>query len=97
MNVGPATSSAERVGEIRLPVAMPDAERCAECIERLRTAIGGVAGVHSVIVDPRTWTMAVTFDPGVLAAADVELAAREFGLEIGAAVAHASYRLTGLD
>ena len=86
MNVGPATSGSGSAGEIRLPVAMPDGLRCAECIERLRAAVGAVAGVHAVIVDPRTWTMAVTFDPSVLSAGDVESAAREFGLQIGAAV-----------
>lgn len=97
MNVGPATSSAGRAGEVRFPVSMPDGVRCAECIERLRAAVGAVDGVHTVIIDPRTWTIAVTFDPGTLTAEEVEAAAREHGLEIGAAVAHAAYRLTGLD
>jgi len=97
MSAGPGTGAGERVEEIRLPVSMADGVRCAECIERLREAMSVRPGVHSVIVDPRAWTISVSYDPEVLSAHDVERAAQDLGLEIGAALAHAAYRLTGLD
>jgi len=54
-------------------------------------------GVLSVVVDTRTWTLAVTYDPQRATPAELDSAARRLGLEIGETLAHASYRLGGLD
>ncbi|MFU8890571.1 MAG: heavy-metal-associated domain-containing protein [Anaerosomatales bacterium] len=84
-------------GEVRIPVQMPDGVRCSECIERLRSAIEQIDGVHAVVVDARTWTLSVNYDPDRTTPEGVESASRGLGLEIGQSVAHAAYRLTGLD
>ena len=83
--------------EVRIPVQMPDGVRCSQCIERLSGAIEQMHGVHTVVVDSRTWTLAVAYDPDLTTPDGLERAARKLGLEIGESVAHAAYRLTGLD
>lgn len=76
---------------------MPDGVRCAECVDRLRGAIERLDGVHAVVVDTRTWTLAVTYDSERVTPEELESASRRLGLRIGEALAHASYRLSGLD
>jgi hypothetical protein len=76
---------------------MPDGVRCAQCIERLQMAMEALPGVYTVLVDARSWTISAAYDPDTLTAAELEAASRTFGLEIGQALSHASYRLTGLD
>jgi len=93
----PLTGVPEGAEELRLPVHMPDGVRCAQCVERLQAAIEALPGVHTVLVDARSWTISVGYDPDTLTAAELEAASRTFGLEIGQALSHASYRLTGLD
>ena len=97
MSVPPLTGAPEGKEELRLPVHMPNGVRCAQCVERLQAAIEALPGVHTVLVDARSWTISVAYDPETLTAAELEAASRTFGLEIGQALAHASYRLTGLD
>lgn len=97
MSAPPITGVPEGAEELRLPVHMPDGVRCAQCVERLQTAIEALPGVHTVHVDARGWTISVAYDPDTLTAAELEAASRTFGLEIGHALSHASYRLTGLD
>lgn len=97
MSVPPITGVPEGAEELRMPVHMPDGVRCAQCIERLQTAIEAVPGVYTVLVDARSWTISAAYDPDTLTAAELEAASRTLGLEIGQALSHASYRLTGLD
>lgn len=97
MSVTPLSGASAGMAELRIPVVMPDGVRCAECVERLRGAVEQVDGVRSVAVDPRTWTLAVAYDPQVVEPAQLVGASRRLGLEIGQTRAHASYRLSGLD
>ena len=97
--MSPAAAPLPRVDtdELRISIVMPDGVRCAECVERLRGAIDSLDGVVGVVVDTHTWTLTITYDRDVVNPADLEQAARRLGLEIGETVAHASYRLKGLD
>jgi copper chaperone CopZ len=97
VSVTPPPVASAGAAELRIPVLMPDGVRCSECVERLRSAVERMNGVHSVVVDTRTWTLAVTYDPQRATPAELDGAARRLGLEIGETLAHASYRLGGLD
>jgi copper chaperone CopZ len=97
VSAAPLPGAPEGAAELRLPVVMPDGVRCAGCVERLRTAIEALDGVHAVVVDTRTWTLAVSYNPAEVVPEELESASRRYGLEIGESLSHASYRLTGLD
>lgn len=93
MSGGVPTESAE----LRLVISMPDAVRCGGCVERVRAQVAELSGVTSVLVDATAPTITLAYDPNVITATTLEAAVRALGLEGGDAVAHASYRLTGLD
>lgn len=97
MNAPALHGAPESARELRVPVLMPDGARCAECVERLRHAVDALEGVHGAVVDARTWTLAISYDPGQTTPHALGDAVRRLGLEIGRGYAHASYRLSGLD
>lgn len=86
-----------RTRTMKVPVTVPSGQQCAACVGRLREAVAGLPGVESVEVDPRTSTLTVLHDASVLSEEAVEAEARRLGLDLGETVAHAAYRLTGLD
>lgn len=97
MSVHTRAAGSSHAEELRIPVDMPDGVRCAGCVERVRTAVERLPGVHTVLVDARSWTIAVTYDPGAATADRIAAETRRLGVEIGQTRAHASYRLSGLD
>jgi Zn2+/Cd2+-exporting ATPase len=82
---------------LRLPVVMPSKDYCAPCVDRLRAAVASLPGVESVEADRRTSILTVVHDVAVLPEASVEAEVRRIGLEVAEGVAHASWRVTGLD
>lgn len=80
-----------------LPVVMPSEVYCAACVEKLRSAVEAIPGVEFAEVDKRTSTLTVVHDLAVLPEDAVEAEARRLGLEIGGGVAHAAWRVVGLD
>lgn len=87
----------EHAHTLRLPVVMPSREYCASCVGRLETAVASLPGVKAVEVDRRTSTLTVVHDTALLPEDAIEARVRRLGLDIGAGVAHASWRVTGLD
>ena len=82
---------------LRLPVIMPSKEYCSSCVEKMRAAVTAIPGVELVEADRRTSTLTVVHDPAVLSEDSVEAEVARLGLVIGEGVAHASWRVIGLD
>lgn len=82
---------------LRIPVLMPSEVYCASCVEKLRSAVAALPGVEFAEVDKRTSTLTVVHDAAALPEERIEAEARRLGLEIGGGIAHAVWRVTGLD
>lgn len=95
-SVSPPTSSV-RSAEIPILVSFGDETRCAECGERLRASVEALEGVRRALVDFDEWLVFVEYDPATITEETLRAVVQERGLEIEARVAHATYRLTGLD
>ena len=80
-----------------LPVIMPSDVYCAACVEKLRRAVEAIPGVEFAEADKRTSTLTVVHDVALLREDEVEAEARRLGLEIGGGLAHAAWRVVGLD
>ena len=91
--------SAERVHAhtLSVPVVMPSELYCADCVEKLRGAVERLPGVRFAEVDKRTATLTVSHDVAVLAEDAIEGEVRRLGFEVTSGVAHAGWRVTGLD
>lgn len=86
---------ATRVFEMR--VLAPSADQCAECASRLCAQVSGIEGVELAQCDHVSATMRVRFDPTLVTPEVIEAEARAAGLRIAQSIAHAAYRLHGLD
>ena len=91
------TAASTHAHTLRLPVVMPSEVHCASCVEKLRAAVEALPGVEFAEVDSRTSTLTVVHDTAVLPEDRIEEEAGRLGLEIGGGVAHAAWRVTGLD
>jgi len=83
--------------EYDLTSLLPSPRYCASCAERICAAVSGLAGVIDVACDPEAGTLTVTRDGAALSSRELDAAVRRITAEEAGAVAHASYRLTGLD
>jgi len=83
--------------EFDLTTLLPGPHYCAACAERVCTGVSALDGVTDVTCDLAHGSLAVEHDTGRLSRADVETSVRRIALEVTDSVAHAAYRLTGLD
>jgi copper chaperone CopZ len=81
---------------IELPVALPEAEDCARCAERLRETLGRVKGIAGVDLDLATRRLTVTYDPAILSLSSLEDRVRETGVTVARRYRHTTLRLEGL-
>ena len=84
-------------GHIRIPVAVPGAGGCGECVLRVREAADGLAGVGSVEVVPGASELDVEFDPNVVSGEEIVIHLEQLGHEVAATITHASWQIGGLD
>lgn len=82
---------------VDIPILLPGADRCDECVSRLKEAVDAVPGVASVEVDPTTSFLRATFDEDAVAREQLVAEAERLGIEIGSAIGHASWAIGGLD
>lgn len=82
---------------LSVPVMMPSEIYCAGCVEKLRCAVETLPGVEFAEVDKRTATLTVSHDTGLLGEDAIEDEVRRLGFEVTAGLAHAGWRVTGLD
>jgi len=82
---------------LSVPVVMPSELYCADCVEKLRTAVEALPGVHFAEVDKRTATITVSHDVTVLREDAIEDEVRRLGFEVTSGLKHSGWRVTGLD
>ncbi|MDY0086930.1 MAG: heavy metal-associated domain-containing protein [Coriobacteriia bacterium] len=97
MSIESASMTPLQTAEVALASPLGDEVQCAECDERLRVAVTAMEGVHRALIDPDGRTISVTYDPNEVPEEVLRSAVETLALEIGAGVAHVSYRLSGLD
>ena len=83
---------------LALPLILPGgAAECARCVRWLGDAIGTLPGVERVAVDEAAATLAVTYDPTLVSAEDLERRSREVGAGVAERFRHETLTLTELD
>jgi Cd2+/Zn2+-exporting ATPase len=82
---------------IELTLIMPEAAECPRCIERLQQEVVAAKGVRSVAVDQQTSTLALEYDPDLIALDNLERKVREIGAGISERFRHETIILGGLD
>jgi copper chaperone CopZ len=82
---------------LSIPIVMPSELYCAGCVEKLRTAVERLPGVEFAEVDKRTTTLTVSHDTIVMPEDRIEDEVKRLGFEVTEGVAHAGWRVTGLD
>jgi len=82
---------------LSIPLMMPSELYCAECVEKLRTAVQALPGVEFAEVDKRTATITVSHDVASLPEERIEDEVRRLGFEVTSGIAHAGWRVMGLD
>jgi copper chaperone CopZ len=89
----------ERVHQhpLSIPLVMPSELYCAGCVEKLRTSVEALEGVEFAEVDKRTATLTVSHDLSVLSEDAIEGEVRRLGFEVTSGIAHAAWRVTGID
>ncbi|MDO8684890.1 MAG: cation-translocating P-type ATPase [Armatimonadota bacterium] len=81
-----------------IPVVLPEYyEGCERCVERLKEALLGMEGMHSVEIDEESSSLVVTFDAGSTSIQRVEERAKQIGVEIVRRYTHEVLTLEGLD
>lgn len=70
---------------------------CSGCAGRICEEARGLEGVSEATCDLEAGSLAVTYDPSVVRERDLEIAVRKLALAAEDRVAHAAYRVTGLD
>lgn len=83
--------------EYDLTSLLPGPRYCSSCGERVCTAIAEVDGVIEATCDAELGALTVTRDPKQLSRGDLDGLVHRIALEATDSVAHAAYRLTGLD
>jgi len=82
---------------LSIPLMMPSELYCADCVEKLRAAVEALEGVEFAEVDKRTATLTVSHDVSVLPDDTIEAEVKRLGFEVTSGIAHAGWRVTGLD
>jgi Cd2+/Zn2+-exporting ATPase len=82
---------------LSIPVVMPSEPYCAGCVERLRGAVEALDGVEFAEVDKRTATLTVSHDLALLPEERIEGEVERLGFQVTFGIAHAGWRVTGLD
>ncbi len=80
-----------------LATMLPGPRYCSSCGERVCVAIAEVDGVLEATCDSELGALTVVRDPKRLSHADLDELVHRIALEATGSVAHAAYRLTGLD
>lgn len=80
----------------QIPAPRPPAPRCAECAARVCAALEQVPGVVRADCSSGS-TVVVEFDPARVSEAELAAEVERFGMELAESVAHAAWRVTGLD
>ena len=83
--------------EYGLTTLLPGARYCPACAARVCDALAGLEGVTDTECDLALGVLSVSRDPTVLSCAALESALRRIVVEAADGVAHAAYRITGLD
>ena len=83
--------------EFDLRKLLPGDFYCAGCAGRVCEAMTALDGVLDAGCDLEGGTLTVRFEPKRISAADLEALAVRAALEEAGRVAHAAYRVTGLD
>ncbi|MBA4370990.1 MAG: hypothetical protein C0418_05355 [Coriobacteriaceae bacterium] len=86
-----------RVATLKIASLMASPEYCTQCVGRLCDALGGVPGILSVDCDSGAGDAEVAYDADLMSDEDLRAEAERLGYELFGSVAHAAYRLTGLD
>lgn len=80
-----------------IPAPEASVVRCAECASRVCDSLRDVPGVHNVDCDGAGASVRVEYDPDRVSESDLEAEVSRFGAELGRGIAHAAWRVTGLD
>lgn len=83
--------------EYDLTSLLPSPRYCASCAGRICSAVAALGGVVDATCDAESGALTVTRENAVLSARELDAAVRRIVAEEVGAVAHAAYRLTGLD
>lgn len=83
--------------EYDLTALLPGPRYCSSCGERVCTAIAEIDGVLEATCNAELGALTVTRDPARLSRADLDGLVYRIAVEAVGSVAHAAYRLTGLD
>lgn len=70
---------------------------CTGCAGRVCAAAESVEGVLSAVCDLEAGSLEVAYDPSTIAERDLQKVVERLALEAADRVAHAAYRVTGLD
>lgn len=81
----------------RIPIRLPSGEHCTACTISLESGVDSIPGVGSVEIDPGASELLVTFDPSTMTRERLIGEVERLGHEVGAAISHASWRISGLD
>jgi copper chaperone CopZ len=85
------------IHEFDLASLLPGERYCPACAGRVCDSLSGLDGVLESGCDLESGTLSVTRDPKRLSASALETAIRRIAVEAADGVAHAAYRITGLD
>jgi copper chaperone CopZ len=70
---------------------------CSGCAGRVCEGVTELRGAQSAECDLEGGTLTITYDPAEVSPAELEAALARLALEAEGRVAHAAYRITGLD
>jgi copper chaperone CopZ len=82
---------------LSIPLVMPSELYCADCVEKLRSAVESLPGVEFAEVDKRTATLTVSHDLALLPDDRIDDEVKRLGFQVSSVVEHAGWRVTGLD
>ncbi len=83
--------------EYDLTTLLPGERYCPACAGRVCDALTGLEGVTQAECDLAIGVLSLTRDPKLLSGAALESTLRRIVVEAADGVAHAAYRITGLD
>ena len=95
--IEPSESASRHTHSLRLGLIVPSQVNCARCVEKLRAGVESIDGVVSARLDARAATLTVVHDTSRLPEAAIEAEVRRLGMDLGKGVAHAAWRVIGLD
>lgn len=83
--------------QVRIPIRLPSGEHCDACTAAFEDGIDAIAGVSGVEIDRSASVLEVSFDPEAITREQLVARVEQLGFEVGAAISHASWRISGLD